>query len=47
MWVMKYEGECIKTIEWVESYENCIKSGTNKRIYLSVSHSFLLNQIKN
>ena len=26
MGVMNYEGECIKTMEWVESYENCIKS---------------------
>ena len=25
MWVMKYEGECIKTLELVESYENWIQ----------------------
>ena len=26
MWEMKYEFECIKNMEWVESYKNCIQS---------------------
>ena len=26
MWVMKYECECIKNMEWVESYKYCINS---------------------
>ena len=24
---MQYEGECIKNLEWAESYKNCIQWG--------------------
>ena len=39
MWVMKYEGECIKTMECVEFLKSCIKS-KQKNTYLSVPGDF-------
>ena len=40
---MKYECECTKNMERVESYENCIPLKTN-RPYLAITNDVRLNQ---
>ena len=46
MIVIKFEGECIKTIEWFKLYINCIKPN-KKTTYLAVPNDVRLNRRNN
>ena len=45
--VMKYEGECIKNMEWVESYENFIQQKTAALTFLLPTIFFWIDKIMN
>ena len=43
MWVIKYEYECIKNMEWLKAYKICIN--TKQTIYITLMLPFMINQI--